>query len=87
MEMIFIILFLVGLNISFLYINYRNKYAKHPTFNEYKIFHPESVTGDKVKCFSCNGTNIQFRGLSNATDRRKIHYCVTCGKPLYKSCH
>ena len=52
MEMIFIILFLVGLNIAFLYINYRNKYAKHPTFNEYKIFHPESVTGDKVKCFN-----------------------------------
>lgn len=66
---------------------YLNRYRRHPTFDEYKETHPNSIRKGRVTCHSCGGNHIQFRGLWSATDRRKTHMCVSCGTPLYRSYH
>ncbi|WP_148561485.1 cbb3-type cytochrome oxidase subunit 3 [Thiopseudomonas alkaliphila] len=78
---------LLALFIGIFYYHYWNRYRRFPTFDEYKKENPDCAKGGKIKCHSCSGTHIQFKGLSNATDRRKTHYCVTCGSPLYRSYH
>ena len=90
------ILFIIGLAVflalavplcKLIYRIYRRQYFRLPTFDDYKKEHPNSVSNGKIKCHSCGGTHIQFKGLAHATDRRKTHLCVTCGLPLYRSRH
>lgn len=90
------ILFIIGLAVflalavplfKLIYRIYRRHYFRLPTFDNYKKEYPKSVINGKVKCHSCGGTHIQFKGLAHATDRRKTHLCVTCGLPLYRSRH
>ena len=67
------------------YYQYRSRYRRHPTFEEYRSRHPGLVTRGRVECHSCGGSLLHVRGLRNAVDTRKTHYCTTCGKPLYRS--
>ena len=74
---------IIAINARYYYSRYRN----HPTFEEYKSAHPDRVRNGRVLCYLCGGNIIKMRGLYAAVDRRKTHYCVTCGNPLYRSYH
>jgi len=62
-------------------------FEKHPTFDAYRQAHPQYLRNGRVACYKCGGTHILFRGVSGPMDTNKIHYCVTCGAPLYRSTH
>lgn len=66
---------------------YRSRYGNYPSFEEYKSAHPDKARNNRVSCYSCGGNFLKMRGLYSAVDRRKTHYCVTCGAPLYRSYH
>lgn len=84
---LFIVLLLSGLIVFLNYRHYRTRYGRFPTFEEYKTKNPGLVKHGRVECVKCGGTHIYAKGLFSAVDRRKTHYCSTCGTPLYKSKH
>src|SRR5690606_2114774 len=83
----FFFILVFGFIITVNYYHYRSRYSRFPTFEEYRARHPGLVRHGRAECFKCGGTKVYVRGLWNATDRRKTHFCSTCGTPLYKSKH
>jgi hypothetical protein len=87
MIMVFFILFCVVIILAINYNYYQSRYARFPTFEEYKSQNPDLIKPGRVACFQCGGTKLHVRGLWNAMDNRKTHFCSTCGAPLYRSKH
>jgi uncharacterized paraquat-inducible protein A len=87
----FILFFVVFVVIACIWlVNFLNKegeYEKLPTFDQYKEHHTELVNRGRVECHQCGGTKMHTRGLDDANDKRKTHFCTTCGTPLYRSQH
>jgi len=84
----FLAMFIVmGVVFLVFYLDYRKRYKSLPTFEEYKAENPDNVVDGTIICTKCDGSKIQLRGYRNAGDRRKIHSCVGCGSPLYRSFH
>ena len=68
-------------------VTQKSRFNKNLTLSEYAAKHPDKVKSGRVLCAVCGGSHIQFRGLAHVNDRRKLHYCVTCGELLYRSLH
>lgn len=50
----------------------------------YQTTYPESVTGNRVTCFSCGSDHIESRQISQQTGHNG-HICGQCRTPLYYS--
>lgn len=81
------ILLIVLLNIGLALHEHLRQFRCYPTFDEYLEQHPQARNKGRVACHNCGASHIQFRGVRNAGDRRRVHFCVTCGTPLYRSRH
>lgn len=82
-----IVVLAISLNFGLWLHEHLRLYRRYPTFEEYRQQHPKAQRKGRVACHNCGGTHIQFRGVRNAGDRRRVHFCVTCGTALYRSRH
>lgn len=57
-------------------------YGRHPTFDEYRVRHPDLFKNGRCRCHRCGGGRIYLQGPGSGS---RLHICVTCGEILYRS--
>ena len=85
----FIVLAINGLIYYFAFYSpqQQNDWENLPTLPEYLSQHPECKTEDSenARCFSCGSDKVMFQPLTCLEDPRYKHFCVSCGKRLFRS--
>ena len=58
-----------------------------PTLSEYLEKHPDCKTDDNenARCYSCGSDKVIFQPLTCLDDPRYKHFCLSCGKRLFRS--
>lgn len=82
---LFVVLAVVGAVGLFVWlvwwVNWRI-YWRFPTFEKYKLLHPNLVKNGQCSCHNCGGRRLYLKHID--LDRHR-HICVVCGTVLYRS--